>query len=207
MKKAKLLAGLCCIVIGGLAGCDTSNSSTSSTPSASVAGRAALDSGIVTAIDSSGDTVGHARLGHGRFGMHLPEGVRFPLFLTADSSGVKLCTFVPASDSGRQDIQVDHLTDSVFKRMGGMHGHPGRIEPGEWRLALDSLRPALDRLVKFDSLRFRMADSSRGLHDMRHFHVHGDSLAGNDSLRPPRPPRGHMKWHPSPKDTLAADSL
>jgi hypothetical protein len=203
MKKTRILAAIACGWVAALTGCDVSSSSPSSLSATSgVAGRASLDSGTVTATDANGDTIAKARLGHGGFSFHLPQGARFPLMLVVDSAGDTLRIFVPATDSGRQDLRIDRLTDSACRKLGADRHPPRLIAPSDWQRELEGLRPAMDSILRADSL-------ARPAHHEGELRHPGDSSELSDSLRKPPPPPpsfGDSLRKPPPPPALG-DSL
>lgn len=152
MKKQWILACVAGGLAGMLAGCDGSaGGGASSNSSAIVAGRAAFDSAGVQVVDSSGAVVAHGKVGQGVFQIGLPEGVRFPILLTADSAGIKLRVLVPGADMGRVEVKIDELTDSAAKSLGAYARPPHGIGPEALMGPLGEAKARLDSACRADS--------------------------------------------------------
>ena len=152
MKKQWILACIAGGLAGMFAGCDSSAGGCSSSNSSPiVAGRAAFDSAGVQVVDSSGAVVAHGKVGQGVFHIGLPEGVRFPILLTADSAGIKLRVLVPGADLGRVEVVIDELTDSAAKSLGAYARPPHGIGPDALKGPLGEAKARLDSACKADS--------------------------------------------------------
>lgn len=198
MKPIRSLAGMAFGLAGVLAGCDgtPTASTTPSTGSSTISGRAAIDSGTVQVTDANGDSVVRAPVEHGGFTLHLPGDVRFPILVLADSAGFQLRTLVPSRDSAAFEVLISKLTDSAAIRLGAEHRPPRHLEPKEWKDRLDSLRPVLDTVRPPRPPR----DTARP--DSLKPHHPDDSLHPRDTAKPPVPPKDTLRLPPPPHDSL-----
>lgn len=195
MKKQWILACIAGGLAGMLAGCDSSaGGGSSSNSSGIVAGRAAFDSAGVQVVDSSGALVARGKVGQGVFHIGLPEGVRFPILLTADSAGIKLRVLVPGADLGRVEVVIDELTDSAAKSLGAYHRPPHGMGPDALKGPLGEAKARLDSACKADS-----TQCPPRLHPVPPV---------RDSLRPVPPvPPVHDSLRPVPPVPPVRDSL
>lgn len=179
MKKQWILACIAGGLAGMFAGCDSSaGGGSSSNSSPIVAGRAAFDSAGVQVVDSSGAVVAHGKVGQGVFHIGLPEGVRFPILLTADSAGIKLRVLVPGADLGRVEVVIDELTDSAAKSLGAYVRPPHGIGPDALKGPLGQAKARLDSACKADSTKC----PRRPVPPM-----HDSACRADSTLCPPRP--------------------
>lgn len=199
MKKQWILACIAGGLAGMFAGCDSSaGGGSSSNSSPIVAGRAAFDSAGVQVVDSSGAVVAHGKVGRGVFHIGLPEGVRFPILLTADSAGIKLRVLVPGADLGRVEVVIDELTDSAAKSLGAYARPPHGIGPDALKGPLGEAKARLDSACKADSSKC----PRRPVPPM-----HDSACRADSTLCPPRPVHPvHDSLRPVPP-APPADSL